>query len=267
MSYLQLRRGVFVLLSLVLGTGCIMSQDSLLTIDTAMIVGATKSPAIHEHKLNLGTVIASASIVTVSALTVNNGWLSNVRDHVQDKLSNHGKDKTEIDAYLQYVPMTVPYVLDLCKVRPNHELKDRTIILAMSYVTMGFFVNTMKPLFKEKRPDTHARNSFPSGHTATAFMGAEFLFQEYKGKNTWIGYTGYAMAALTGYLRIYNDRHYLNDVLAGACIGIISTKLSYWLYPKIFKSAQCNKPLYEVLIHTNPWIDEHSIGLSCRLSL
>lgn len=256
----QRLRGLAVLLFFVLVPDCVMSQDTL-CIDTV------PSSTIHNHRLKLGTVLTSVSIVTVSALTVNNSWLMDKRDNVHDKLSNHGKDKTKADAYLQYAPMVVPYTLDVCGVKPNHKLKDRTIILLMSYTTMGIFVNTIKPLMKEKRPDSNARNSFPSGHTATAFMGAEFLFQEYKGNHTWIGYSGYAIAALTGYLRIYNDRHYINDVLAGACIGIMSTKLSYWLYPKIFKSAQCNKPLYEVLIHTNPWIDDHSIGLSCRLSL
>lgn len=254
------------LLSLVMVPGCIMSKDSL-EVDTNRAVGVSKFPAVHEHKLNLGTVVTSASIVTVSSLAVNNGWLSDKRDRMQEKLSNHGKDKTQVDAYLQYVPMVVPYALDLCGVKPNHKLKDRSIILAMSYATMGIFVNTMKPLFKEERPDSHAKNSYPSGHTATAFMGAEFLFQEYKGKHTWIGYTGYAMAALTGYLRIYNDRHYINDVLAGACIGIMSTKLSYWLYPKIFKNAQCNNPIYNMVRHTTPWIDNHSIGLSFNYPL
>ena len=36
----------------------------------------------------------------------------------------------------------------------------------MSYAVMGILVNGMKRTFKEKRPDTNARNSFPSGHTA-----------------------------------------------------------------------------------------------------
>ena len=52
---------------------------------------------------------------------------------------------------------------------------------------------------------------------------------------------GYAVAAATGYLRIYNDRHYINDVVAGACIGVISTKLAYWLYPKIFTKSACRR--------------------------
>ena len=38
---------------------------------------------------------------------------------------------------------------------------------------------------------------------------------------------------------MYNNRHWLTDVAAGAGIGILSTKIAYWLYPflnsKLFK--------------------------------
>ncbi|WP_317046292.1 phosphatase PAP2 family protein [Flavobacterium sediminis] len=70
--------------------------------------------------------------------------------------------------------------------------------------------------------------------------GAEFLYQEYKDISVWYGITGYLVAAGTGFFRMYNDRHWLTDVVAGAGIGIISTKVAYWLHPviekKIFKS-------------------------------
>lgn len=75
-----------------------------------------------------------------------------------------------------------------------------------------------------------------------------------------IGYAGYAIAAITGYLRIYNDRHYLNDVVAGACIGVLSTKLAYWLYPKIFKKSECYKE--HVAIVTLPYYSAKEVGLN-----
>jgi hypothetical protein len=77
----------------------------------------------------------------------------------------------------------------------------------MSYTIMGAAVYPMKYAFKDKRPDSSARNSFPSGHTATAFMGAQFLYEEYKDVSPWIGYAGFTIAAATGYLRIYNHCH------------------------------------------------------------
>jgi hypothetical protein len=44
--------------------------------------------------------------------------------------------------------------------------------------------------------------------------------------------------------RMYNDRHWLTDVVAGAGIGILSTKIAYWINPfiqkKIFNSRENN---------------------------
>jgi membrane-associated phospholipid phosphatase len=46
---------------------------------------------------------------------------------------------------------------------------------------------------------------------------------------------GYAVAAGTGFFRMYNNRHWFTDILAGAGIGILSAKASYWLFPYISK--------------------------------
>jgi membrane-associated phospholipid phosphatase len=72
-------------------------------------------------------------------------------------------------------------------------------------------------------------------------MGAELLYQEYKEKSFWYGISGYVVASGTGAFRMYNNRHWLTDVVAGAGIGILSTKVAYWLYPtvnKLFKNKK-----------------------------
>lgn len=203
----------------------------------------TSLPAFPDdtHRFTLKEILIPTALVGASALFVGNGWGAKQREEVQDVLRPENKHKIKLDEYLQYSPMVAVYGLNLMNVKGKHTFKERTIILAMSYATMGILVNTMKYTIKERRPDGGSRNSFPSGHTATAFMGAEFLYKEYKDVSPWIGYAGYAIAATTGYLRIYNNRHYFNDVIAGACIGILSTKLAYWLYPKIFKKSRCNQ--------------------------
>ena len=48
--------------------------------------------------------------------------------------------------------------------------------------------------------------------------------------NAW-GLGAYTIAATVGILRMYNNRHWLNDVLAGAGIGILSAKAALWLLP------------------------------------
>lgn len=215
------------------------------------------------HTLKWTEVAIPAALVGVSAWYVENECLKKQRFKVQDVLSGKGENKFRLDDYLQYSPMVAAYGLDFLGVEAIHSLKDRTILLAMSYATMGILVRTMKFVFNEKRPDTNATNSFPSGHTATAFMGAQYLYEEYKNVSPWIGYAGYVVAAATGYLRIYNHRHYFNDVVAGACIGILSTKFAYWLYPKLFKKSGCVRKTS--LIGT-PFYSKEGLGLNMNLS-
>lgn len=186
------------------------------------------------YHLNPEEILIPAALVGISALYVQRKWTRHKKS-IQRSISIEKTGKFKLDDYIQYSPAVAVYGLNLLGIKGKHSLKDRTIILAMAYVSMGIIVGTMKYSIRERRPDSNAYNSFPSGHTATAFMGAEFLNREYKDVSPWIGYAGYSVAALTGYLRIYNDRHYFNDVIAGACIGILSTKLAYWLYPKFFK--------------------------------
>lgn len=186
------------------------------------------------HDIGIIEFAVPAGVFATAALFVRTPKLVQAREYVQEHLSQHGRNKTEIDNYIQYAPMIAGYGLDFLGVRSQHRLLDRTILLAMSYATFGIINYAAKSAFCERRPDSNARNSFPSGHTGTAFMGAEFLRREYWHKSKWIGTAGYAVSIAVGYLRLHNDRHWINDVVGGAALGYMSTTFAYWLYPKIF---------------------------------
>jgi hypothetical protein len=85
------------------------------------------------------------------------------------------------------------------------------------------------------RPDGSSHNSFPSGHTATAFMTAMMLSKEYGGENPWYSIAGFTISTVTGLTRMANNRHWLSDVLAGAGFGILSTETGYFLADLIFR--------------------------------
>lgn len=144
---------------------------------------------------------------------------------------NHQPEKFQVDDITQYLPAASVYALNLAGIHGRNNFKDRTIILGLSTLFMAASVNSIKYTAKVERPDKSARNSFPSGHTAVVFMGAEFLWQEYKDVSTWYGIAGYAIATGTGAFRMYNNKHWVGDVAFGAGIGILSTKLAYWIYP------------------------------------
>ena len=88
--------------------------------------------------------------------------------------------------------------------------------LAEAYASTMVLVYTLKPLVDRTRPDGGAQ-SFPSGHTASAFAGATFVQIRYGWR---LGLPAYVLAAYVGYSRVETRRHYTSDVLAGAVFGI-----------------------------------------------
>ncbi len=125
------------------------------------------------------------------------------------------------------------WALDAFGVKSQHRFAEQTTTLAMASIFMAAIVNGAKYTIRRARPNGKSYNSFPSGHTATVFMAAEFLRMEYRNTSPWIGLSGYCFALATGYLRVYNGRHYPADVLAGAGVGILSVKAAYWLSPVV----------------------------------
>lgn len=209
-----------------------LTEEELIFAETPALPCRKYRDGMAVNYWQLGTPVA---VGAVASLFVKTPKLVQAREYVQKHLSQHGKHKTTVDNYLQYAPIVASYGLFACGLKGENGLLDRTIIAAMSY-TIFVAVNAgMKFAFGEKRPDSNAHNSFPSGHTGTAVTGAELLRREYWSTSPWIGVAGYAVALTTAYLRIHNDRHWINDVVGGAAVGYFSTTLAYWLYPKIFR--------------------------------
>ena len=101
---------------------------------------------------------------------------------------------------------------------------------------MAGFVNGIKYTAKEMRPDGSTANSWPSGHTATSFVGATILHKEYGlTRSPWWSVAGYGVATATGVMRVLNNRHWISDVMSGAGIGIMSGELGYALCDLLFK--------------------------------
>ena len=195
-------------------------------------------------KFNYKQLVIPTVLIGYGVLGIESDGLKFVNSGIKEEVNENIDSKITIDDFTQYVPAASVYALNVFGVKGKHNFKDRTIILGTSYLIMSASVLSLKSITKVERPDGSAFNSFPSGHTATAFAGAEFLWQEYKDVSIWYGISGYIIATGTGAFRIYNDRHWLTDVVAGAGIGILSTKIAYWINPfiqkKIFNSKETN---------------------------
>jgi len=100
-----------------------------------------------------------------------------------------------------------------------------------SYGTTMGATYILKYTVREKRPDSNNRDSFPSGHTSSAFAGASFIHKRYGLKYAILPYLA---AIYTGYSRVYANRHHTRDVVAGAAIGILSN----WYFVTPYKNLQ-----------------------------
>ena len=144
--------------------------------------------------------------------------------------------KTGIDDYSQFFGPVMTTGLKIAGVESRSDWGRYLASALMSYGIMAGFVNGIKYTAKEMRPDGSTANSWPSGHTATAFVGATILHKEYgMTRSPWYSVAGFGVATATGVMRVLNNRHWVSDVLSGAGIGIMSTELAYALSDVLFK--------------------------------
>ena len=144
--------------------------------------------------------------------------------------------KTGIDDYTQFFGPVMTVGLKLGGYEGRSDWGRLLASAGMSYAIMAGFVNGIKYSAKEMRPDGSTANSWPSGHTATSFVGATILHKEYGlTRSPWFSIAGYGVATATGIMRVLNNRHWISDVMSGAGIGIMSTELGYALSDILFK--------------------------------
>jgi membrane-associated phospholipid phosphatase len=96
-------------------------------------------------------------------------------------------------------------------------------------VLVAVLATTLKAVFTASRPTPEDHPdprtwftgdfgdaSFPSGHAMTAFCAAAILGRGYQAE--WLTYP---LAALVAYSRVYTQRHFPSDVVAGAGLGLL----------------------------------------------
>ena len=178
---------------------------------------------------NAKQLILPGALIVAGTFGVYNRTFKKLDMNIKNRMDHlRGNHFIHVDDYIQYLPALTYLTLGSIGINSKHGFKERIVVEATAYTTMTALTNIGKYSFKEKRPDSNARNSFPSGHTATVFTGAELMREEY-GFDMGIG--AYTIAVCVAFLRLYNGRHWLNDVIAGAGVGILSARIGYWMLP------------------------------------
>lgn len=216
-----------------------MMKKSLLYTLTILIGAAfpanaaekTDTATVHStYTFKAKDLILPGALITVGATSLFFNPMKeldkSVNKNITDLRSSHRRMK--IDEYLRFAPTATNFILHFAGIKSKYDFTERVMLTATSFATMYILTQGMKHSISKKRPDGSDTHSFPSGHAATAFLGAESLRINY---GSWWGIAGYTMATGTAFLRLYNNRHWLGDVIGAAGIGILSARIGYWLLP------------------------------------
>lgn len=118
------------------------------------------------------------------------------------------------------------------------------VLLVIGFALSGLLAQGLKRVKENPRPglyfqqagivhsvDGHllkGKNSFPSGHTTTAF--AMFSLLAFATRNKALQLVYFVAALAVGYSRIYLGQHFTADVLGGAALGFLSSYFLFWLF-------------------------------------
>lgn len=138
-----------------------------------------------------------------------------------------GDYRTRLDNYLQFAPYFELGGVLLAGVESRNDRVNLGLVILKSEAFMLSSVFVTKTLTKIERPDGSDNLSFPSGHTAQAFLAASIVHTELRDKSQWYGIGAYTIATGGGVLRMVNDKHWESDIVAGAGFGILSAHLGY----------------------------------------
>ena len=186
----------------------------------------------YNHQITFGQIAAPALLSTTGTFISATQWLHNQIDmNVRDWTQQDGHPRFEAENVLQYVPISSVFALKAFGLESKHDWRDLVNLGGGAALLNIAISNGLKFVYRAERPYPGVYNSFPSGHTITAFFGAEMLRREYGEEYPGIAIAGYTVATTVGFLRVYNNRHWASDVIAGAGLGILCTSLMYWLAP------------------------------------
>lgn len=181
------------------------------------------------YKFQAKQLILPGALIAVGTFGVYNGAFKRLNREINDGMDRmRGDHYTRVDDYIRFLPALAYLSFGSIGIRSKHSFKERLAVEATAYIAATAFTKIGKWTFSEKRPNSDMRNSFPSGHAAIVFTGAELMREEY---GLGLGIAAYSVATGVAFLRLYNGRHWLNDVIGGAGIGILSARIGYWMLP------------------------------------
>ena len=171
-------------------------------------------------------VAIPAVLITYGAITAQGD--AGVNHSSQDFVRKQFRPvNTMIDNTVIFLPYLELGAVALAGVESRNDRINTLLIIAKGEAIMLASTFAVKYLRGETRPNQMDNLSFPSGHTAQAFLAASIVHTEFRDKSQWYGVGAYTIATSVAALRMINDKHWQSDVVAGAGFGILSAHLAY----------------------------------------
>jgi len=207
--------------------------------------------------------IMPAVLIGYGAYTFNGGGFYTNQDANRDIHKLFPTYRTSIDNYLIFAPYAELGLVALAGVESRDDRLNTLLVIGKAEAIMLASVFTVKALSQEKRPDGSDNQSFPSGHTAQAFLAASIVHNEFRDKSQWYGVGAYTIATGVAALRMINTKHWQSDVVAGAGFGILSTHLAYLTH----RNRWGRKPrLLDEASISPTWLPGGGVGVGLRWS-
>ena len=231
-----------------------------LSATNALCAGAQGAGAVSESRdsVTLKSFIAPAALLgggSAIKIFAHDSFDAAVRETVQG-IRPEGR-AIAADEYLRFLPFAMGAALAFAVPdagwgrRGELLLQTGTALVCTAALTKG-----LKLIVDSPRPDASDSNSFPSGHCALAFAGAELV----RIQHGWAwGSAAYVCAIAVAGMRLYNDAHWFSDVLAGAGTGRLCAQLSRLILP-------LEKRLLKMYLALTPTLDPVSGAVCANLA-
>lgn len=213
-------------------------------------------------RFSIRQAIMPTALIAVGTVAVWEHNLCKAKRYMHDQIE---ASHTHADDYIQWLPLAMNIGLQLGGVKSKYSRIDDLLATVTSMAFVYSVGTAMKYSIREPRPyDKSVRTSFPSMHTARAFRSAEMIRLRH---GNWWGLGGYAIASTVAYLRLRNGKHWINDVVGGAGLGILSARIGYWLVPWEKKLLHIDSRSNRTKVAAMPYYDSENRGIGAIMAI
>lgn len=211
----------------------IINSDGSTTTTKTTTTSVKKERTPFFRKKGVRTMLAPAILIGWGVSTIHgNGLYSSYRCSTDIARIGFSPNFAQIDDYVVFVPYVGLVALNLVNIKCKDDFINTSLLIGKSTLLTWGVVSALKYSTHIERPDRNPNDknryySFPSGHTAMAFVAATIFHQEFKHHSVWYSVAGYTVATSVGALRMIHNRHWESDVFVGAGIGMLCTNLVY----------------------------------------